>query len=169
MTAIRQHSSQNRIGGSSEFLRSSVVRDPISERLSPMTARWTGFEFDPTASQLEAQVCIVPAGGDSYRSDAGDELLQQLERRIADLVVHSSDLARYSIKLSRCDDSIVLSWSFPIEQLTFRDVLFSLRRIERLAERLAATLVAEPTEPVQRASPQPLATTQAETHYEHCA
>lgn len=109
-----------------------------------MIAQCTGFGFDAESATLEARVWLAAGGAVAQTPMSMEAVKFRMESRLQSILEGAiSPLPGRNISLNGSDGRIVLAGAMPLSSLTFREMLFSLRKMERLAERLTAVCGSE--------------------------
>ena len=104
-----------------------------------MIGQSTGFGFDSESATLEARVWLAGAAASTPLGIAA--VKQKMESRLQSILQSAvPPLPRTNISLAGSGTGIVLSGAMPLDSLTFSEMLFSLRKLERLAGRLTGML-----------------------------
>lgn len=104
-----------------------------------MIGQSTGFGFDAENATLEARVWLASMGATNKTPGGVATIKDRMESRLQSILEGAlSPLPKTNITLNGTDGRIFLSGAMPLNSLTFREMLFSLRRLERLAERLTS-------------------------------
>lgn len=103
-----------------------------------MIAQCTEFRLDAEHSALEARVLLSPMVSASGNGASPLEFMPRVEALMTSILSDAaSPLPGTRYFLRSCGDQILLSGTLSLTSATFRDVLYALRKLERLADRLA--------------------------------